>query len=273
MPRRFPLKKHLWFILFFICAGYKTAISQEKPVVDTAALFMQGIMPADTTSKTSDKQRPQRLPVDETSFLNHFGLGVSGGTKNYVGADLLINIISQLHVRLGYNRFEFDFNDVETNIGGFTTQNLAFTGTIKQNNVEVLFEWGILNGRVRFVAGPVFAIDNQISSDFSFTENIQINDITIPAEEVGSGQVDIAHSFSVFPYFGIGFGRSLPWRRVGVNLDFGTYYKGTPELTLGTTGLIQANEENETILNRNLRKEPALSLWPVVSLRLAYRIY
>lgn len=270
----FRFAKKLSFLLLIFWLGVQPILGQNASRLDSAALFMQGVMPADTTkiSDTKKSKRPQRLPADETSFLNHFGVGISGGTKNYIGVDLLINIISQLHVRLGYNQFDFDFTDIESNIGSFTNQNLAFTGTINQSNIEVLFEWGVLNGWLRFVAGPVFAIDNQINSDFSFTENIQINDIVIPADEVGSGSINIDHSFSVFPYLGIGVGRSLPWRRVGLNLDVGTYYKGTPKLGLGTTGLIQANAENESILNRNLRQEPVLSLWPVVSLRLAYRI-
>lgn len=241
---------------------------------DTAAAIMQGELPqSQGKDKNERSEKPQRIPVDETTFLNHFGVGASIGTKNYIGADLLINVVSQLHVRLGYNRFEFDFEDVQTSVSGFTNQDLSFTGTIQQSNVEVLFEWGILNGLVRFVGGPVITIDNEIQSDFRLTEDIQINDITIPAAEVGSGDVAVTHSFKVFPYVGIGFGRSLPWRRLGVNLDVGTYYKGTTQVKLGATGLIRANEDNEDIINRNLRDEPVSSLWPVVSFRLAYRIY
>ena len=260
-----------WIIALFLVLPL-TGITQTPQ--DTAAAIMQGELPVSgEKDKKERSEKPQRIPVDETTFLNHFGVGASIGTKNYIGADLLINIVSQLHVRLGYNRFEFDFEDVETSVSGFTNQDLSFTGTIQQSNVEVLFEWGILNGRVRFVGGPVITIDNVIQSDFRLTEDIQINDITIPAEEVGSGDVSVTHSFTVFPYVGIGFGRSLPWRRFGVNLDVGTYYKGTTQVQLGATGLIRANEDNEDIINRNLRNEPVSSLWPVVSLRLAYRIY
>jgi len=260
-----------WLIALFLSSPLITFAQSPQ---DTAAALMQGELPlSEEKDKKERSVKPQRIPVDETTFLNHFGIGASIGTKNYIGADLLINIVSQLHVRLGYNRFEFEFDDVHTSVSGFANQDLSFTGTIQQNNVEVLFEWGILNGRVRFVGGPVITIDNEIQSDFRLTEDIQINDITIPAEEVGSGDVSVTHSFTVFPYVGIGFGRSLPWRRFGVNLDVGTYYKGTTQVRLGATGLIRANEDNEDIINRNLRDEPVSSLWPVVSLRLAYRIY
>ena len=270
-----PMQMHnrpgAWIITLFLVLPLITLAQTSQ---DTAAAIMQGELPlSQDKDKKERPEKPQRIPVDETTFLNHFGVGASIGTKNYIGADLLINIVSQLHVRLGYNRFEFDFDDVQTSVSGFTNQDLSFTGTIRQSNVEVLFEWGILDGLVRFVGGPVITIDNEIQSDFRLTEDIQINDITIPAAEVGSGDVAVTHSFKVFPYVGIGFGRSLPWRRFGVNLDVGTYYKGTTQVKLGATGLIRANEDNEDIINRNLRDEPVSSLWPVVSLRLAYRIY
>lgn len=233
------------------------------------------VVPAatDTLNKKKERSKPTPLPVDETTFLNHFGIGASIGTRNFIGGDMVINIISKLNVRLGYNQLDLSFSDVETSISGFTNQDLSFDGRIQQNNLEVLFEWGILNSRLRFVAGPVITLGNQISSDFRLTEDVQINDITIPAEEVGAGSVGIHHSLSVFPYVGIGVGRSLPWRRVGVSLDVGAYYKGITRVDLAASGLIQANADNENIINRNLRDEIALSLWPVVSLRLAYRIF
>lgn len=251
-------------------SGRLSAQHDEAPPGDSTVVETEAVIPQ---KAKKERSKPTPLPEDETTFLNHFGIGVSMGTRNFVGGDLVINIISQLNVRLGYNQFDLAFSDVETSISGFTNQNLAFDGRIQQNNVEVLFEWGILNSRLRFVAGPVITLDNQFSSDFRLTEDVQINDITIPAEEVGTGSVMINHSLAVFPYVGIGIGRSLPWRRVGVSLDVGAYYKGITSVDLSANGLIQANAGNEAIINRNLREEIALSLWPVISLRVAYRIF
>jgi len=256
-------------LLLLLSFGVQAQDSNTPPV-DSATTKKAQSNPQKTKKV---RTKPTPLPEDETTFLNHFGIGASIGTRNFVGGDLVINIISQLNVRLGYNQFDLAFSDVETSISGFTNQNLSFDGRIQQNNLEVLFEWGILDSRLRFVAGPVITLDNQISTDFRLTEDVQINDITIPAEEVGAGSVMVDHSLSVFPYVGIGIGRSLPWRRVGVSLDIGTYYKGITRVNLAANGLIQANADNETIINRNLREEIALSLWPVVSFRVAYRIF
>lgn len=270
MHKLVPNGKRLVVFLVFLCAGIPWGYGQYGPIPSDTTTQVDS---AADSPKKKRSTRPDRIPADDTTFLNHFGLGISGGTKNFLGADLVINIISNLNVRFGYNQFDLEFDDVETSVSGFTNQNLTFDGRIQQNNIEVLFEWGILKNRIRFVAGPVFAMDNQISSDFAFTEDIQINDITIPAQEVGSGNVQVSHSFGVFPYVGIGIGRGLPWRRVGISMDIGTYYKGTTRVDLAATGLIRANENNESVLNQNLRREPVASLWPIVSLRLAYRIF
>ena len=96
-----------------------------------------------------------------------------------------------------------------------------------------------------------------------------IEDIEVSPEEVGFIKGTIQMGSKLSPYFGLGFGRAVPRKRVGIGLDLGTYYKGRPRVDLEATSLLRNNVNNEQVL------EDALSFvrwWPVVSFRLAVKV-
>jgi len=76
---------------------------------------------------------------------------------------------------------------------------------------------------------------------------------------------------TVKPYIGIGLGRAVPKRRLGLNLDLGLMLHGTPELGSSNSYVRQAlNEEMDSETKDLLDQVVA---WPVVSLRLVWRLF
>ncbi|GHT45972.1 hypothetical protein AGMMS49965_23280 [Bacteroidia bacterium] len=78
---------------------------------------------------------------------------------------------------------------------------------------------------------------------------------------------------AVKPYLGLGFGRSIPNRRVGVQFELGVMYTGTPKVT-------STNSDLEKALNKEKGEDfdfstysPFLQFYPVISLKLTGKIF
>ena len=72
------------------------------------------------------------------------------------------------------------------------------------------------------------------------------------------------------PYFGIGFGRSVPRKRVGFQFDVGVWYHGTPELS---SSYETAYDPDADALFADISLLDRLVLYPQVTLRLTYKIF
>ncbi len=253
-----------------------TKLTLAAAMVVVAASFLEAQNPQDLlTGATPGVQADSTEPsfFQEETYFNHLAIGVSTGTKGLFGADITFNFISRLNIRVGYNHLTFQLTEFETTLGSISGEDFVMNADLVQSNVEVLLEWALFKGKIRLVAGPVFGMDNRIDGDLRFAQDLTVNDITLTPTEIGMGTVNFTNTYSVFPYIGIGIGRSVPMKRIGVNLDLGTYYKGSPDVQVNATGLLSQNVDNEAVLNKNLREAQIFNYWPVVAIRLAARLF
>lgn len=72
------------------------------------------------------------------------------------------------------------------------------------------------------------------------------------------------------PYFGIGFGRSVPRKRVGFQFDIGVWYHGVPDLS---SSYETAYDPAADTLFADISVLDRLVLYPQVTLRLTYKIF
>ena len=77
------------------------------------------------------------------------------------------------------------------------------------------------------------------------------------------------------PYVGIGFGRSVPRKRFGVSGDFGVQFWGKPKVYEKQTGMdLEVKKEDlGDESNKYYDVISKFSVWPVLTLRLTYRIF
>ena len=74
------------------------------------------------------------------------------------------------------------------------------------------------------------------------------------------------------PYVGFGFGRAVPKGRLGLNMDFGVMFHGTPEI--GSSNPELAKEINRMLAEEELTETfNQLNIYPVLSIRLIGRIF
>ncbi|HIQ85441.1 MAG TPA: hypothetical protein IAC86_06585 [Candidatus Cryptobacteroides excrementigallinarum] len=87
----------------------------------------------------------------------------------------------------------------------------------------------------------------------------------------GLGQVEATLRIAKLrPYFGIGFGRSVPRGHLGIQLDLGVWYHGVP--VVSSANEVEYNPSAVSLLD-DISLLDKLMLYPQVSLRLTYRIF
>ncbi|MEO0340863.1 MAG: hypothetical protein AAF242_16840 [Bacteroidota bacterium] len=194
-------------------------------------------------------------------------IGLSAGTQNIWGIDAAYQFNRQFAIRAGFNYLAHTFEETKVDAGD---EELLFNADFDQNNIMLLGEYSPgKKGKFRLVAGFGFHLNNTISGEGILADSIMIEDIEVSPEEVGFIRGNIQFGSKLSPYFGLGFGRAVPQKRVGIGLDLGTYYKGRPKVDLEATSLLRNNVNNEQVL------EDAISFvrwWPVISFRLAVKI-
>jgi len=75
---------------------------------------------------------------------------------------------------------------------------------------------------------------------------------------------------SVKPYFGLGFGRAVPKRRVGFCMELGAFYQGNPKLSSENANIQKLIDNNLSDVTELLQK---ISIYPVLSFKLNVKIF
>lgn len=193
-------------------------------------------------------------------------VGISAGTQAFYAGDFAINLRPHFNARLSYHHLVYTIKETSVDLGD---EELLFNAKIHQSNVAFLAEYAIAKQSIRLVGGFAFYPDNTISGSGILGDSIQIEDVMASPDEVGFIKGTIQMGNKIAPYFGLAFGKAVPLKRIGIGLDLGTYYKGSPKVDLEATSILRNNVNNEQTL------EDALAFakwWPVFSLRLAVKI-
>ena len=110
---------------------------------------------------------------------------------------------------------------------------------------------------------------NKVSDlDFEFAET---NNAFLEAAPDGAFDVYVKTK-KMKPYVGVGFGRAVPKRRLGLNLDFGFMFHGTPEI--GSSNPEFAKAVNDMLAEEELTEAfNQFDIYPVLSIRLIGRLF
>lgn len=104
------------------------------------------------------------------------------------------------------------------------------------------------------------------------TVNVNTDGQTLQVQEKdGAGYMEAAIDIPrLRPYLGLGFGRSVPRRRVGLQLDLGAIYMGAPSLSSGNE--VAYDGDAQEVMPNGLTLDD-FKFWPVASLRLTIRLF
>jgi hypothetical protein len=195
-------------------------------------------------------------------------IALNAGTKGILGVDLGINLNPSFGLRVGFNYFDLMVEGYETNLNRFAYY-ADIDLTVKQSNIELLAEYAMNDGKFRVVTGFAFFFNNMLRGKVQLRDHFTLNDVDLTPEEIGYFQLTADFSSRISPYFGIGFGKLVPSDQINLSFDLGTYYKSKPLVEIDATNVIRNNDLNEDVVERNITQ---YRWWPVLSLRLAYKI-
>lgn len=92
----------------------------------------------------------------------------------------------------------------------------------------------------------------------------------------GDGTGDVNGSLliqKVKPYLGIGFGRSLPNKRVGFQFEIGAWYHGTPELRIDNPVSKNGGIYSDNSLGDLMKEVKKANIYPQITFRLVGRLF
>jgi hypothetical protein len=188
--------------------------------------------------------------------------GVKAGTLG-LGVEATWRPIRYLDFRIGANNFSYDDNGFEAGIDYDTEldlQSVYATANLRPPLSPFRFTAGIVSN------------GNELNLASRSTSSFDIGGSTFTSAQVGQLQGGIQFD-SVAPYAGVGFDFRL-FDTLGLNLDLGVLFQGTPQASLQATGPIA----NDPIFQAELALEQQelqdsvdeYELYPVVSLGFSF---
>ncbi len=219
---------------------------------------------------TSSMQKKEMAVAINVGIVNGLGIDVSYRfAKHWVGR------LAYNHARYTKENYTYDIQSTNPD-GTVNLQKLSFDGGVKLSNIALNAEFTPgKKGRFRLIGGLSYFPTNTITLGGELASTVKFNDVQLNPEDLGNGVVTISNTQKIAPFLGMGFGRTIPRKRINVSFDMGAYYKGdyTVDIKVNPGAILKANEENGPILARNFNENWYNKVWPVMNLRLAYRIF
>jgi hypothetical protein len=218
--------------------------------------------------------------VEAAVFQKSMAIGLNVGTSNAPGLDVAYTFAKHFTARVGFGYLSYGVTDYTyTTTGSVANNNTPTTVNIDAkanlNNLNVLGEYAPGNkGRFRLVAGFAFFTTKNLTLGGDVASSFKFNDVTITPEDIGSGIATIGFASKISPYLGFGFGRAIPRKRLNLSLDLGAYYLGDYRVNIDVKPgvILEGNENNAAVLERNLNEQTGLKFLPNFNLRLAYKL-
>jgi hypothetical protein len=181
-----------------------------------------------------------------------------------VGGGIVVGVHPKVNVRAEASYFNYSRDDLEIEADYETS--VAAEGTLMLGSL--IADWYPTGGGFRFSFGGVY---NGIEGSGSIlpVEPVEVGSRTYSPQQVGSVTAEITPSMTIAPYGGIGFGNALS-RRIGIQMDMGAVYLGSPEVELVTTGMLTPTAQEAEQIEENLSW---VQVYPIVTLGLSVRLF
>jgi len=138
-------------------------------------------------------------------------------------------------------------------------------------HVYLLGDYHFLKKRwLRATAGLAYAPLQRYATFLDTDGDLKLGEMTIPENEFGNTDLEIRWN-RLKPYLGLGLGRQVMRKRVGLGLDLGVFHLGSPRLRLNYEGFLETTTIDEEIdkIQRNMR---GYRFYPYVSIQIKYRV-
>lgn len=211
------------------------------------ALLFNTLTLAQTAPPTQTTQTPTPVATEQKSG---FAIGLKGGTNGY-GLEISkgLNKKNSIAVRaFGLTSPNIELSNQEFD---FDSTTLVANAKIKLGAVGLLFDFHPFGNAFKITIGGTYLLYD-ISAKANVKDSLKVSNIKVSQQQFGDINFGLVPQ-GFAPYFGIGFGRAIPKRRVGFGMEIGTYYMNTPKVSFKTTGLIEPTSAEESKIQENMK--------------------
>ncbi len=214
----------------------------------------------------------------KTKHKMHASLGIQAGSNALGGIDFAINVAKFLNIRLGYNYLALSQPSYKPNLSNFgldfkEIQDVVNIATkVNFSNANLIAEFlPTKKQRLRLALGVGYMLgSDNIEGKMTTSASVRKDGFEITPSDIGSLSITAATKSKILPYVGIGFGRTIPKKRVSFSVDMGTYYMNSLQFKVSGTEMLSDNAHNGEILTRNLAP---YKWYPVGNMRLGVRLF
>lgn len=198
------------------------------------------------------------LPVAGTALAeDNFWFGAKAGTLG-IGLEATSRPLPWFDFRAGANRY--DYNDTGTQAG------IGYDAELSLDTLYATANFRFPLSPMRRTAGA-FINNNKLRMTSQDSPSFDVGGVNYTSADVGTMESVTSFDKSA-PYLGIGFDFEL-FNKLGLNLDFGVLWQGSPGVTLTSTGLL-ANDPAfmASLESERLELEAEMEdfkAWPVLS--------
>lgn len=221
----------------------------------------------------------------ELGIFNSLSVGVSAGTTG-IGIDVATPVTPHFAIRGGVSfmpGISFDA-DVDVDLKDpklKENSSLNLTGNMKRASGELLVNYYPFLSSSFFVTAGAYFGGNKLLKVKGHSDklaeyvnggnqaSIIIGDQEIPVDKNG----DVSGGFKVSgfrPYIGVGFGRAVPKKRIGVQFELGVQFHGSPKLYSSAGDLSGALADSDDDFTKVMDK---LTVYPVMKVRFCGRLF
>ncbi len=193
------------------------------------------------------------------------GLAIGVGSLG-PGASVSYDVSEKINLRLGVNRFNYDFD--------LKVDDIDYAGEVQLKTLTALLDWHPWAGSFRLSTGLVSNANEINGSAKPSNGTIEFNGKVIDLAEAGRVDAEVGFNPTVM-YAGFGWGNAARGGGISFFSDFGVLLQGEPDVDitierLDSVGLDQSDIDEEITQFEDEVK--GYKIYPVVSIGFAYNL-
>lgn len=261
----------------------------------TFALFCSSSLLANTVNLLEDQDKGRYSTSHyDGGFLSHLNVSAGVSTLGFT-MEAATPISESLKLRAGFDflnlntsQYDFDIDDSEGTLHdafGFTPT-YETKGSLNMLHGHALVDYYPFRKGILHLTAGVYLGNSKIKAKGLLTDgdgNIvelkpghewPIIDFDGNQLDINNGRLDaeLVLGQTIKPYFGIGLGRAVSKRRLGVKFEIGILYQGDYTLKQNGKKVISTSDINASIEDTD-KVTKWLKWWPMVNLQINYRIF
>lgn len=219
-------------------------------------------------------------------LFNHVAVGVEAGTTGF-GVELSAPLTHYITLRTGFTTMpQFSYDDDVNYTSHGNKEKVNVEGKLHISDWKFLAEvYPFRSKGFHLTAGFYVGKEEMITAEntedikgLEPNEGLEIGDYLVRPDADGVARANLTVK-SFKPYLGIGWGRSISDKhRLGFSFDMGVQFWGNPTVNAFSPDdnrwvKVHTTDTDVDDLNKALDTISGFKMWPVLSLRLAYRIF